>query len=231
MMSHYKRKVLTVGLTVQEFVQVAPWLDRAEFEVDRLPSARGAHELVSRRLIDALLVRFDMPEGDLDEFIAAVRARASACRHSPLLLLANSKHRAEANSYIGRGANRVMTLNGDHQTMQATICSLLRVAPRQSCRFVAQLDAKIGCDHDWILCRTHNGSTTGVLLESEKRFPTGSKVNFEFMLPAIAQPVLGKAEITRQTFDGHDPVAGMGMRFLSFRGESRHTYEAFLAES
>ena len=227
-MARYKRRILTVGLSIGEFVQVAPWLDRNEFEVDRFPRVDGALDIVSRHLIDALLVRYELPGDDLESFLAAVRDRACPCRRSPLLLLTRPRNLAAANRHIGRGANRVMPLNGDHQTIQATLSSLLSVAPRKACRFIAQLETRIGRHRDWILCRTRNGSSSGVLVETDQRFPTGSRVDFEFTLPAIEKPVAGRGEIARHTLDGRDPVTGMGLHFLSFAADSRSTYEEFL---
>ncbi|MEM7351716.1 MAG: PilZ domain-containing protein [Acidobacteriota bacterium] len=209
-------------------MQVAPWLDRQEFQVDRFPSAEGAIEIVSRQLIDALLVRYELPDSDLESFLAAVRDRSSPCRRSPLLLLSHPKSLAAANSYIGRGANRAMPLNGDHKTIQATLCSLLNVAPRRACRCIAQLEVKIGQQRDWILCRTRDGSTSGMLLETDQKIPTGTRVDFELTLPAIDEPVVGRGEIARQTLEGREPFPGLGLRFLTFVGDSRRSYEAFL---
>lgn len=227
-MPTYKKKVLTVGLSTAEFVQVAPWLDRQEFEVNRCPRSRGAIEIVSRQLIDALLVRYELPGDELESLLAAVRARSSPCRRSPLLLLSYPRNLAAANSYIGRGANRAMPLNGDHKTIQATLCSLMNVAPRKACRCIAQLEVRIGQERDWILCRTRNGSATGVLLETEQTIPTGTRVDFELTLPAVDRPVVGRGEVARHTHEGREPFTGMGLRFLSFADDSRSSYEAFL---
>lgn len=222
-----KQRVLTVGLSVEEFDLVAPCLDRDEFDVDRFPSTRGALELVTRQKVDVLLVRYTRSR-ELEAFLRAVRARDSPCRRSPLLLLAGARQLAAAERHIGRGANRVVDLGGDAETIQSTVAGLLGVAPRKSLRFIAQLKIRVGKHNDWILCRTANGSTTGVLLETDRVLPIGTRIEFEFTLPAVAKPIVGRAEVTRHTLEGRDPVRGMGLRFLSFAGRSRRRYDEYL---
>ena len=223
-----KQRVLAVGLSVEEFDLVGPCLDREEFDVDRFPSARGALELVSCQKVDVLLVRYSAARRELRSFLRAVRAKASPCRHSPLLLLADAQQLAAAEGHIGRGANRVVDLDGDREKIQATVASLLGVAPRKSLRFIAQLKIRVGKQSEWILCRTRNGSLTGVLLETDRLIPIGTRVEFEFTLPAVARPIVGCGEVTRHTLEGRDPVRGMGLRFLSFVGDSRRAFEEFL---
>ncbi len=226
-----RRRVLTVGLGVEEFVQVAPCLDSQHFDVDRFPTTRGALELVACHVIDVLLVRFALHDASLRAFLQAVRDKSSPCRHSPLVLLARGDELPEARRYLGRGANRVLDLDGDRQKLQDTVARLLRVAPRKNCEFIAQLEIKNGHSRDWVLCRSLNGSATGVLLETDRRIPTGTLVNFEFTLPAIAKPVTGRGEVIRHTLAERESTHGIGLRFLSFGKDSQRFYEQYLKRS
>lgn len=223
-----KRRILTVGLSVEEFDLVAPCLDPDTFDVDRFPSARGALELIACHAVDVLLVRHPLPGIDIRSFLLAVRKAGSLCRRSPLLLLTLTRHLADAKSYIGRGANRMVALDGDRQALQATVTGLLDVAPRKACRCIAQLKVRVGREGGWILCRTRNCSASGVLLETDRRVPTGTGVDFELTLPAVERPIVGRGEVTRHTLADRDPVVGMGMRFLSFAGDSQRSFQKFL---
>ena len=69
-----------------------------------------------------------------------------------------------------------------------------------------------------------------MLLATERRLPRGTRVDFELTLPTVDRPVTGQAEITRLTIPGRERVQGMGMRFLSFAGDSQEVYEEYLRD-
>lgn len=223
-------RVLTVGLSAEELVQIAPSFDRQHFELDRFPSLSGAAELVACQQVDVLLARYTRRGMKLLPFLRAVRAKESPCRHSLLLLVVpRPEDLTPASGYVGRGVNRIVPLHGNHQGLPAMISEMLRVAPRVPCQVIAQLGIRAGRQRDWVLCRTRNGSSSGLLVETERRIPTGTKVDFELSLPAMDQPVVGRAEVTRQTRAEREAIHGFGMRFLSFAGDSRSSYEAYLS--
>lgn len=181
-----------MGLSVEEFTLVAPCLDRQKFDVDRFPGAQGAMELVARLPVEVLLISYPLPDMVLPPFLQAVRK--GPCRHSPLVLLAGGDSLNEAHRYIGRGANRVISLDSPKRELPATVSRLLNVAPRKTLRAFAQLRFKFD-DTNWIPCRPENLSAPGLLLETDQRPPRGTQVDFELILPAIERPVVGRAEV------------------------------------
>ncbi|MEM9555666.1 MAG: PilZ domain-containing protein [Acidobacteriota bacterium] len=223
-----QRNVLAIGVTRDEFQAVVPFLDRDTFEVDRFPSASGALELVSRVPFEMLLVRYPLPDMPLDSFLDSVRDEESACLRSSLLLLTPESHDGEAKRYIGRGANRTISLEAGADAIQASISSLLNVAPRKAARFLARVEIKLGEASDMILCQTENLSATGMLIRTDKRYDLGTEIDFEFSLPNDVRPVRGIAEIVRHTMIGRDQVGGIGLRFLSFSGDSQRRFESYL---
>ncbi len=229
-MSKRIRRVLTVSLSVEEFDLVAPLLAGEEFEVDRFPSAQGALELLAVHFIEVLLVRYPLPGMDLKAFLRAVRDESSPCLSSPLLLLANRKQLAAAESYLGRGANRVVCLDDEREVVQAVVSGLLDVAPRRECQ-LAQFKIRTDAGGEWVLCSPENASTTGVLIETDQQLPTGTLVDFELMVVEVPWPIVGRGEVTRHTLEGRDRVRGMGLRFLSFEGDSARLYQEFLKDT
>lgn len=223
-----KRRVLAVGLPLAEFERVAPKLDREWFEVDRFPSALGALELVAACPLEVMLVRYPLPGMDLSAFLQEVRGAKSLSRHSPLVLVTTGEHVEEARRFLGRGANRVVSLEDTPHTILAAVGDLLEVAPRKPSHFIVQLEAKVGKSREWILCRAENTSATGVLLKTDRLLPLGTQVDFEFRLPAVTRPVTGRAEVTRHTLQSRERVEGMGLRFIFFAGNSQQAYLEFL---
>ncbi len=220
--------MLAVGVSPEEFGRVAPFLEREAFEVDRFPSGSGALELTSQVAIEVLLVRYPLPDMELEDFLQGVRRDGSPCLRSPILVLTSTDRFSEAEGFIGRGANRAMSLDTSVDQIQSTISSLLDVAPRKAARFLARLEIKLGGAKDMILCQTENLSASGMLIRTDKRYEAGTKVDFEFNLPDDPRPIAGVAEIMRHTMIGRDQVGGIGVRFLSFPADSKRRFEAFL---
>ncbi len=223
-----RRNVLAIGVDPEEFARVAPFLAREAFDVDRFPSGSGALELTGQVAIEVLLVRYPLPDLELDRFLGEIRRLGSPCLRSPIVVLTTADRVAEAGAYIGRGANRVIDIDTAESEIQDTISALLAVAPRKAARFLARLEIKLGGAKDMILCQTENLSGTGMLIRTDRRYEIGTEIHFEFTLPNDARPVAGFAEVVRHTMIGRDQVGGIGVRFRSFAGDSQRRFESFL---
>ncbi len=223
-----RRNVLVIGVSPEEFGRVVPFLARDAFDVDRFPSGTGALELTAHVSIEVLLVRYPLPDMDLGVFLQAVRQPDSKCLTSPILVLADAAAASEADAYIGRGANRVLHLEAAEDDLQAAVSSLLAVAPRKDARFLARMEIKLGGAKDMILCQTENMSASGMLIKTERRYDKGTRIDFEYSLPDDVRPISGVAEVVRHTMVGRDQVGGIGMRFLSFAGDSQRRFESYV---
>ncbi len=226
--SNSRRNVLAIGVTAQEFERFVPFLARKDFDVDRFPSGMGALEIIGHVSIEVLMVRYPLPDLDMEAFLESARHPDSACRHSPLLLLTTADLLDEAQGFIGRGANRAVDLASADGQIQEMVSSLLHVAPRKAARFLARMEVKLGETKDMILCQTENLSSTGMLIRTEKRYDMGTQIHFEFSLPDDIRPLVGVAEVVRQTMPGRDSVGGVGVRFISFVGDSQRRFESYI---
>ncbi|MDA8017640.1 MAG: PilZ domain-containing protein [Thermoanaerobaculia bacterium] len=227
-MPNSRRNVLAVGLSAEEFQRFVPFLSRQSFEVDRFPSALGAVELVTRIAFELLLVRFPLPDMDLAPFLERVREDRSPCKRSSLLVLHPTERSDEAGAFVGRGANRTIGLEASEGEIQENISSVLNVAPRKAARFMARFQITLGDKNDMLLCQTENISTTGLLIRTDRRYEKGTQIDFEFSFGKEPRPLRGVAEVVRHTTIGKEQVAGIGMRFLAFEGDSQRRLEAFL---
>jgi len=226
-MSTKTRNILVVGVSADEFARVAPFLNRNGFDVDRFPGAEGALELLAEVAFEAVVVRFPLLDMALDQFLGTVRMAGSPCRHAPLVLLA-AEDGQDAEAYIGHGANRVVQLEASRSSIQTEVSSLLNVAPRKSARFMTRLEVSLGGAKDMLQCQTANISETGILLITDHRYERGTEVNLEIGLGGDPRPIVAVAEVVRRTLVGRDQVSGLGLRFLSFAGDSQRRFQAFL---
>lgn len=224
-----RRNVLAIGVSAEEFDRVAPFLARDDFEVDRFPSAVGSFELTGEVTFEVLLVRFPLPDMELYDFLHEVRQEANPNRGSSIVLLAQSDKLKEAQSFIGRGANRVVGLEEADGAIHDSISNLLHVAPRKAARFMASMEIKIADgEKEMLVCQTENISASGMLMRTDKRYEVGTRIQFEFTLPHDSRAIIGIAEIVRHTMIGRDQVSGVGVRFLSFAGDSQRRFESFI---
>lgn len=231
MMPNSRRNVLAVGLSHEEFLRFVPFLSRQSFDVDRFPSALGAVELVTRIAFELLLVRYPLPDMEMAPFLERVRDDRSPCRRSSLLVLHPSGRSDEAGAYVGRGANRTIALEASEGEIQENISSVLNVAPRKAARFMARFQITLGGSNDMLLCQTENVSTTGLLIRTDRRYEKGTQIDFEFGVGTDPRPIRGVAEVVRHTLIGKEALAGIGMRFLSFEGDSQRRLEAYLQQA
>ena len=226
--SNPRRNVLAIGVSAAEFERFVPFLARKDFDVDRFPSGMGALEIIGHVSIEVLMVRYPLPDLDMEAFLESARHPSSACRHSPLLLLTTADLLSEAQGFIGRGANRAIDLASADGQIQEMVSSLLHVAPRKAARFLARMEVRLGETQDMILCQTENLSSTGMLIRTDKRYDMGTQIHFEFSLPNDMRPLAGVAEVVRQTMPGRDSVGGVGVRFISFVGDSQRRFESYI---
>ncbi len=224
-----RRNILAIGVTADEFNRVAPFLARDTFEVDRFPSAMGSFELTNEVGFEVLIVRYPLPDMDLVELLQGVRREGNPNLRSSIVLLSPQESVREAESFIGRGANRVVGLEEADAKIQSMISGLLNVAPRKAARFMARMEIKIGDGtKDMIICQTENLSHSGMLLRTDRRYDEGTKIQFEFELPNDHRPILGLAEIMRHTMIGRDQVGGLGVKFISFAGDSQRRFQSYI---
>ncbi len=223
-----RRNVLAIGVTADEFDRVAPFLARNSFEVDRFPSAVGSFELTEKVPFEVLLVRFPLPDMELYDFLQEVRSEVNPNQRASIVLLSPRDKVEEAKSFIGRGANRVVGLEEADGQIQESISSLLHVAPRKAARFLTRMEIKLADAEEMMICQTENMSASGMLLRTDKRYEKGTRIQFEFELPNDHRAIVGIAEIVRHTMIGRDNISGVGVRFLSFAGDSQRRYESFI---
>jgi DNA-binding NtrC family response regulator len=223
-----RRNVLAIGLSSDEFDRVAPFLARDSFEVDRFPSAVGSFEITNEVPFEILLTRFPLPDMELYDFLQGVRSGKNPNQKTSIVLLAADGKIDEAKSFVGRGANQVIGLEEADGQIQSTISNVLNVAPRKDARFMARMEIKVGDAEEMLVCQTENMSVSGMLMRTDRRYEKGTKVQFEFSLPNDHRPVVGIAEIMRHTMIGRDKISGVGVRFLSFAGDSQRRFQSYI---
>ena len=212
--------VLVVEVSQPLFDRVAPVLRRRSFEVDRFPDAARALELLAAVPFQAVVIGFPMQELELRQFLNAVADGESALASVAVLVAAED--RAEVEPYLDRGVDLILATENAPEEMQRLLCALFGVAPRSAMRTMVKLEVQIDSQSptERFMAQTEDLSTSGMLVVTRRRYPLGTAVSFELLLPAGGGTVSGAAEVARHTERGQDRVEGIGLRFVSFLGDS-----------
>ncbi len=223
-----KKNILVVELDAETYETAAPPLLRTLFEVDRLPSANGALELVSAIPFAAILVSYPLEGMALDDFLAAVRKPGSSSRESVIVLLTKTKYEESAQRYLIGDVKMVMSLQEPAKQREEKLCDLLGISPRQDTRVLVKLLVALAdSKHDRFIAQTKDISVSGMFVMTRKRHPVGSTAAFEFTVASDPNPITGVAEVMRHS-DDQAKVVGMGLQFNSFNGDSKERLNALV---
>lgn len=222
------RKLLILGAETPALHRVVPLLLRAEFLAHRVGRVDEAVDLLVGTSFDLLIVRFPIAGLSLGGLVQTVRARTSPSRNAGLLLLAEPSFVAEVSAFLGKGVNRVVSLDAPSERLLHAVADLVGVAPRSAVRAVVQLELWVGHASARILTMTQNISQNGMLVRGGLDFPVGSRLSFALTLPGGQHEVQGELEVVRRTDASVEGVEGIGTRFLGFGDHDQERLEAFL---
>jgi len=117
----------------------------------------------------------------LAELVERLRTSDSASRECSLLVVSDSEAAEDARALIGRGVNRVVTLDMSEEIIDQHVADLLDIAPRAAVRIAARLTTVLDNGIIEVVGRTANISATGMLLQTSTTLEIGQLVSFEFL--------------------------------------------------
>ncbi len=222
------RNVLVAGVQASLAERFEPLLRRSNFDVDHVPNARSAVDLVRMIGFDVLVFGYPPVGPSLEELLGLIRAQDSPCRRSAVLLLAPRGRLAEVDSFVGQGHTRSLAADASDHELQSAVASLLRVAPRLAVRVTVRLQVQLADGQTEVLSQTENVSTTGLLVRARQTYPMETPVQFELFLPNDSLPVSGCGLVVRHATDRAKRVTGLGIKFTELLAGGDARLNAFL---
>jgi len=208
--------VLLVGLDEQAVARVREALAPTAVAMATVADGRSALEMAASRRFAGLIVSYPLPDLPMSVFLDAVRRRGSAWQSTALLVVTGSEMRADAEVYVGRGANRVVTTEEAGLVLADLLERLLATAPRVALKVPGRIEVRADSYVRRVLCQTWNVSETGMLLRGPHTYPPATELRFELFMPGDVEPVRGRARVVRQTLPPREPMPGIGVAFSSF---------------
>jgi uncharacterized protein (TIGR02266 family) len=225
-----KARVLVVGLERDLYDKVNPLLSRALFVVDRVPRGESGVLLARHATFELIVVRHPLPDMSLGSFMNSAR-EAGPCGASQLLVLTDEARVAEIRSLLPGDPKQVLSISEPWKLLQEVASRLLGVAPRIATRIMVRLNVQLAQDKSVVMCQSENISENGMLLRSDRLLPIGTRVAFDFSLPGDRMPVSGGAEVMRHAVMDVENVQGMGLRFVSVKGDGQRRLRTHLGRT
>lgn len=223
-----QRNTLAVALQSEVFESVARVLRANQFHAEYEATATNALETTGFLAFDAILAGYPLPDMPMQAFLDAVRREESPCRSAGLILLVGPDALEETQRFVGRGANRVLTVEEFMARLPHILLRLLEVPPRVALRRKLRLEVSLSPSSTHVTCQSENISTTGMLVRTDRSYPIGTQLGFELTLPGDSSPVRGYAVVVRHTMADREPVNGFAVQFASFAGEDKVRFEILL---
>ncbi len=224
------RSALVVGVEPKVFEKISKMLKKNGFAADFSETGGVALESISFLPFDAIVAACPLPDMAVGQFLDAVRAKASPCRLSAVVLLAAPDALPDAAPLVGKGANRALSTAELDDGLVHELLRLLDVPPRFEMRAISRLKVQLSWGTSQTLCQTENISAHGMLIKTDHPYPIGTQMAFELTVPGDREAVRGYAVVVRQTQKTRERASGVGVRFSSFEPDDKKRFEALLGK-
>ncbi len=180
----------------------------------------GSEGLVKARMERPNLIIFgyDLFDMSAPEFCREIRAD-ELTRAISLLLVCDREHQEHGDLCLSAGCNDVIFRPLQKPELDQKVERLTQIPVRRQLRTITKIEISLEKNGRFVLGRSVNISSTGMLVEVDRMLPQDGPMRLHFYLPADPRPLQVMAEVLRAEFSGSMPK--YGMRFLSPSEEDR----------
>ncbi len=229
-MTSVQRSALVVGVGEETFGRISQVLGAVKFFADFAETGAAALESISFLPFDGIVVGYPLEDMATQTFLDSIRRKDSPCRQAGVILLSFKGLLPEAETFVGKGANRALALETFPDELPHALLRLLEVPPRFAMRAISRLKVQLSWGTSQTICQTENVSAHGLLIKTDHPYPVGTQMAFELAVPGESAPIRGFAVVVRQTLEKRERVSGLGVRFSSFQGNDKQRFETALAK-
>ena len=187
----------------------------------------GTEGLAKARMEKPNLIIFgyDLFDMSAPEFCREIRGDEET-RMISLLLVCDRNHSDHGDLCLSAGCNDVIFRPLQKPELDQKVERLTRIPVRRQLRTITKIEISLEKNGRFILGRSVNISSSGMLVEVDRMLPQEGPVRLHFYLPADPKPLQVAAEVLRAEFSGSMPK--YGMRFLEPSEEDRERIMRFV---
>ena len=199
-------------------------LNRSDFKIFTTTSSQEALQLHRAEKMDLIVLDLDMPELNGDDLCSLIRKDPRAQNVSVIAVGTDSESdrnrakRCQANAYVTKPIRPLQLLE--------KVSQLLEIPERKSYRVLLKITVNGESTSDSFFCSSHNISTSGILIETEKILNRGDSISCSFFLPG-AERISTDAQIVRVATNGTGSFH-YGAHFTNLDPRHRASIDSFV---
>ena len=168
---------------------------------------------------------FDLFDMTAPEFCREIRSDPDI-KSISLLLVCERENAEHAELCLSAGCNDVIFRPLQREELDEKVSRLTSIPSRRQLRTITRIEVSLENNGRFILGRSLNISSNGMLLEVDRVLPGDGRVRIHFYLPGDPKPMQIMGEVLRAEFTG--TMAKYGVRFLAADDEQRERIERFV---
>ena len=172
-----------------------------------------------------IMFGFDLFDMSAPEFCREIRADERT-RAISLLLVTERDNAQHQDLCIAAGCNDVIFRPLQRNDLDAKITRLTTIPTRRELRTLTRIEVSLEKNGRFLIGRSLNISSTGMLIELDRVLPGDGKLRLHFYLPGEPQAMQIDAEVLRAEFVG--TMAKYGLHFMAVNEEERERIERFV---
>jgi two-component system, OmpR family, alkaline phosphatase synthesis response regulator PhoP len=187
----------------------------------------GSEGLAKARMEKPNLIIFgyDLFDMAAPEFCREIRSHDET-KSISLLLVCDRNCPEHGDLTLSAGCNDVIFRPLQKPELDEKVERLTRIPVRRQLRTITKIEVSLERDGRFVLGRSVNISSNGILVEVQRVLPQDGPMRLHFYLPGDPKPLQLVAEVLRAEFTG--AMAKYGMRFLDPTDEDRERIARFV---
>jgi len=188
-------------------------LGHEKFEFLRAMNAKDALELCKKEKPALILLDYFLPDKQGDEVAKEIR-NDSQIKNTSIIIVTTGGSDEQKEKCFRAGCNDFIAKPIDAGVLKLKVDRLINIPPRAPFRILVKI-SQIGTErHEFVFGSSVNISTTGILVETEKKFDVGSEVALQFYVTTSREPILARGIIVRSQKKGFRKVNAYGITFV-----------------
>ena len=195
-----------------------------EAVITALSGAEGLQKARAERP-QLVVFGFDLFDMTAPEFCREIRSDPEI-KSMSLLLVCERENSAHADLCLSAGCNDVIFRPLQREELDEKVSRLTSIPSRRQLRTITRIEVSLENNGRFILGRSLNISSNGMLLEVDRVLPGDGRMRIHFYLPGDPKPMQIIGEVLRAEFTG--TMAKYGVRFVETDGEQRDRIDRFV---
>jgi len=221
------KKILLVNASRYFIDEGKSLLDRKDFQVFMAPTVMQALQIHRLERVNLIVADLHMPEMGGDALCERIRQETDV-RGVSIILICHDVP-GDLEKAAGCGANVILKKPFSARALLDQVEKLLAVCIRRGYRVLLRAKVKGAADDGVFFCTSQNLSTSGILIETDRKLAMGDVINCSFYLPGAAH-IVADGEVARAERQP-DGKFHCGIRFISLSLKDQKEIEAFIADT